>query len=223
MQFAVALIEYLISGIVASIWVFFLMKHHFPLPEEPLELLTKYKELVVVIYFPLVYILGIYVDTLSSFLIRRFKQLDASSSKCCLYRGPRKAFATCFALIAGDPKSDAYGKSSKILAQSIPDAARTMESYVSRDRIARGMALNALCGAIVAWLYAPEPYRMSSVITCLIVTVVSLFMYVRLHRLSSQFKAATVRNIETTVRNTEASKGSNVAAAKMSLRNDRSA
>ncbi len=38
----------------------------------------------------------------------------------------------------GVPKSDPYERSADILSHSIPDMVRTMESYVSRDRMARG-------------------------------------------------------------------------------------
>lgn len=66
MQFAAALIEYLISGIVASIWVVLIINAYITLP---LTDIKDYKEIFVVIYFPIAYILGIYVDVVSSFFI----------------------------------------------------------------------------------------------------------------------------------------------------------
>ena len=81
MQFS-ALIEYLISGIVASIWAVALINQFIPLP---IESIKEYKEIFVVIYFPLAYILGIYVDVVSSFLIRRTKEISRSLNKYSLF------------------------------------------------------------------------------------------------------------------------------------------
>jgi hypothetical protein len=72
MQFAAALIEYLITGIVASTWVVALINHYTSLP---LQEIQNYKEIFVVAYFPIAYILGIYIDVTSSFLIRRSKEI----------------------------------------------------------------------------------------------------------------------------------------------------
>ncbi|WP_338799288.1 hypothetical protein V9K81_03535 [Pseudomonas monteilii] len=194
MQFAVALIEYLISGIVASVWVALVINNFVPLP---LNKINDYKEIFVVIYFPVAYVLGIYVDTTSSFLIRRAKSLDSSfegASK--LYSWLRKFFVSAYNFFAGKPKQDSYERGAEILSQSIPDTVRTMEAYVSRDRIARGAALNSLAGAISVFFYAPTDIRVPVSIGCLIMFVYSLFMYKRLRRLSSRFKRVAISKIK---------------------------
>jgi hypothetical protein len=194
MQFAVALIEYLISGIVASAWLLAVLNHYIPLP---FELISDYKELLLVIYFPIAYIMGIYVDAASSFLIRRTKEIDKALDK---YVEPYSRFR-CFVVkifeyIAGKPKPDSYERSAEILSYSIPDAVRTMEAYVSRDRIARGMALNSFIGAITAYIYAPSTLKSAVTVACLVSLVISLLAYKRLRRLSSRFKRAALSKIK---------------------------
>jgi len=68
MQFAVALIEYLISGIVASVWITAIARNYIQIP---LADIKEYKEIFVIVYFPIAYILGIYVDTTSSFFNKK--------------------------------------------------------------------------------------------------------------------------------------------------------
>jgi hypothetical protein len=186
MQFAVALIEYLISGIVASVWVTAIARNYIQIP---LADIKEYKEIFVIVYFPIAYILGIYVDTTSSFLIRRAKEIDAAASESNNpYVWLRNGFAFTYEFIAGKPKIDSYERSAEILSYSIPDAVRTMEAYVSRDRIARGVALNSFAGAITALVYAPCELKNPIFFGCLISFIYSLFMYKRLRRLSSRFK-----------------------------------
>lgn len=185
MQFAVALIEYLISGIIASVWVAAIITSYIKLP---LDSIKDYKEIFAIVYFPIAYILGIYVDTTSSFLIRRFKELGdmVGSFKSC--SRIIQFILPVYVFLVGKAKTDSYERSAEVLARSIPDAVRTMEAYVSRDRIARGAALNALAGAITAFAYAPPEIMVPASVGCLLMLVYSLLMYKRLRRLSSRFK-----------------------------------
>lgn len=197
MQFAVALIEYLISGIVASAWLVTVLNNYTPLP---FKLISDYKELLLVIYFPIAYILGIYVDAASSFLIRRTKEIDTAANKHIKpYAWLRCGVVKCFTFIAGTPKPDSYERSAEILSYSIPDAVRTMEAYVSRDRIARGMALNSFIGAITAYIYAPCELKSAITIVCLASLIISLLAYKRLRRLSSRFKRAVLPKIRKSI------------------------
>ncbi len=192
MQFAVALIEYLITGLVASAWLMTVLSNHI---SQLIKLISDYKELFLVIYFPIAYILGIYVDAVSSFLIRRIKQIDVSLKGIKPYSFLRCLAVKIFSFIAGIPKQDSYERSSEILSYSIPDVVRTMEAYVSRDRIARGMAFNSLIGAITAFVYAPDELQSVITIACLSSLFISLLIYKRLRRLSSRFKRAVLPNI----------------------------
>jgi len=193
MQFAVALIEYLITGIVASAWLIVILQNYIPVP---LEIISNHKEFFVIVYFPMVYILGIYVDAISSFLIRRMKEIDESGNKRNKsYAWVRCGVVKCFNVIAGTPKKDSYDRSAEILSYSIPDAVRTMDAYVSRDRIARGMALNSFAGAVAAYVYAPYQLKLPITVACLASLIISMLAYKRLRRLSSRFKRVALAKI----------------------------
>jgi hypothetical protein len=205
MQFAVALIEYLISGIVASAWLVAVLSNYIPLP---IKFISDYKEIFLVVYFPTAYILGIYVDAVSSFFIRRTKEIYTAARKHIKpYAWPSCGIVKCFYFIAGKPKPDPYEGSAEILSYSIPDAVRTMEAYVSRDRIARGMALNSFIGAITAYTYAPCELKPAITSACIASLFISLLVYKRLRRLSSSFKMAVLpkirKNSTANAKNTE--------------------
>lgn len=189
MQFAVALIEYLISGIVASFWLVALLTYYGGITIAELKGIKDELAVLAVVYFPLAYILGIYVDASSSFLIRRIIGFDNNAkTRCVAYKCVRSKISGFFAFIAGTPKPDSYERSAEILSHSISDAVRTMEAYVSRDRIARGVALNSFIGVFVSLLCAPPEKRWLLSLVCIVSTVYSLIMYKRLRRLSSRFK-----------------------------------
>ncbi|WHR59270.1 hypothetical protein [Acinetobacter haemolyticus] len=189
MQFAAALVEYLISGIVASIWIVLVINAYIPLP---LTEIKEYKEVFAVIYFPIAYIFGIYVDVVSSFLIRRLKQLYKKLLDNKIVNSIHKGLAWLIKMIFGTPKEDAYERSAEILSYSKGDLVRTMEAYVSRDRIARGMVLNSFIGAIMSAIYLQTPLRTYVSILCLILTIISVLIWVRLRRLSSTFKRVAI-------------------------------
>lgn len=194
MQFAAALIEYLITGIVASIWMATLINKYINLP---LGEIKEYKEIFVVVYFPVAYILGIYIDVTSSFLIRRTKELYEPISKTRIFSPVHKAIAWVISKIVGNPKEDSYERSAEILTYSTGDLVRTMEAYVSRDRIARGMALNSLFGGLVSAFFIPDDLRAPVSIACFISFVVSVLVWIRLRRLSSRFKRVAISKLST--------------------------
>lgn len=199
MQFAVALIEYLISGIVASVWAVALLTYYGDITIAELKDLKDELAVAAVVYFPLAYILGIYVDATSSFLIRRIIDIDNNANaKYSAYKYTRSKISRLFCVIAGTPKPDSYERSAEILSHSISDAVRTMESYVSRDRIARGVALNSFIGIFVSLLCAPPDKRWLLSLVCIVLTVYSLIMYKRLRRLSSHFKKVALVHIRKT-------------------------
>lgn len=199
MQFAVALIEYLISGIVASIWAIALLTYYGDISIADLKTHKEELSVLAVVYFPLAYILGIYVDATSSFLIRRFLDIDIKvNNRFLVYKYFRSIFRRFFYFIAGTPKSDSYERSAEILAHSISDTVRTMEAYVSRDRIARGVALNSFTGFFVSLLCAPPDKKLFLAFVCIALTGYSLVMYKRLRRLSSRFKSVALKHIRQT-------------------------
>lgn len=194
MQFAVALIEYLISGVVASAWLTAVFVNYYPLI---LHTTNDHKEILILIYLPIAYILGIYVDATSSYIIRRIKELLGRLNKQVnISPATLNILALTYRFIVGTPKTEPYKNTAAIMAYSPADAVRTMEAYVSRDRIARGTAFNALAGTVVACLYAPPEYKTLITTICLVAFVYSIMMHKRLTRLSSSFKKVVLENLE---------------------------
>ncbi len=191
MKFA-ALIEYLISGIVASVWVVLLINEAIPLPADAIK---DYKEIFVVVYFPIAYILGIYVDVISSFLIRRIKELFEKPNKYPASNKPTPLAKMVSCIFFGKPKEDSYERSATILAYTPADLVKTMDAYVSRDRIARGMALNSLVLAFVFLNLLPCEINWKAFIICIIVFLVSIAIWGRLRRLSSRFKKVAIEKL----------------------------
>jgi len=92
----------LISGIVASVWITAIARNYIQIP---LADIKEYKEIFVIVYFPIAYILGIYVDTTSSFLIRRAKEIDAVANDSNKpYVWLRNRFVFTYEFIAGKQK-----------------------------------------------------------------------------------------------------------------------
>lgn len=194
MQFAVALIEYLISGVVASAWLTAVLLNHYPLL---LHTINDHKDILILVYLPIAYILGIYVDATSSYIIRRAKELLSWVNKqVTISPTTLDTLSRIYRFIVGTPKAEPYKNTAAIMAYSPADAVRTMEAYVSRDRIARGTALNAFAGAVVACFYAPFEDKTLVTTICLVAFVYSIMMHRRLSRLSSSFKEVVLKNLK---------------------------
>lgn len=139
MQFVAALIEYLISGLISFAWLAPLINIFvYPIIDlasnSALSALLP-KEFIVLIFLPIAYVIGIFVDLFSSMLLnligfRSYRFSDTSP--------PGKAYKKTIAVItqAGDTNS----------------LIRMMELYVSRHRIMRGVCLNALMTAVI-WIF----------------------------------------------------------------------
>lgn len=189
MQFATALIEYLISGIVASIWIMMIID---PDVTSHLNKFDNYKDIFVLMYFPIAYVIGMYIDTISSFILNRLNEIYSKLLEI-KFLGNIHKVSNCFIKkVFGEPKENSYKKSAKILSYSEVDIIRTMESYVSRDRIARGMLLNSFITGIVCVIYL----KFTIAIVCLFFSIISFLVWVRLDRLSSKFKDAAIENLE---------------------------
>lgn len=167
MQFVAALIEYLITGLIALAWIVPLIdKLIFPVASIEVE---KYKELLVLLCFPVVYVLGIYIDVLASHAFKYVKGLFKKASN----------------------EEDSYTRTAKILARGNDNLARSMETYVGRHRIARGVALNSLFGACTTVIVWPENWR-SVLIGCVFMLGLSIYMEHRLRVLSDRFKKKAI-------------------------------
>lgn len=180
MQYTAALIEYVITGLISLIWITLLLSTN-------IDFLTidynKYKELLLIAIFPLAYIVGILIDTISSFLfkaigdfIKNKKEKGAPNDK--------NAF------------KNSYGKSAEILSYSISDTIRTMESYVSRDRIVRGMALNSFIIGISMIIVLDITKMHLFIVASFALTIISILIRVRLKGLSDSFKLKAIHNLK---------------------------
>ena len=189
MQFA-ALVEYLVSGIVGSVWIAAIVNEFIPIKMGDIK---EFKEIVVVVYFPIAYILGIYVDVISSYVIRRVKEFYKLSLNKNIFKKVANICSKIFYFIAGTPKSDPYKNASIILSYSPSDLVKTMDAYVSRDRMARGMALNSFISAFVSLWVLPCHIARKAFVVSLIVFFVSILIWRRLRRLSSTFKKVAIK------------------------------
>jgi hypothetical protein len=113
----------------------------------------------------------------------------------CIFEMACRRLAKIILLVTGTPKENSYERSAEILSHSTGDLVRTMEAYVSRDRIARGMALNSLIGAFVSFALLTGPLKISVPVACLISFTISLLIWVRLRRLSSRFKRVALAKL----------------------------
>lgn len=180
MQYTAALIEYVITGLISLIWIALLLSTN-------IDFLTidynKFKEVLLIVIFPLAYIAGIFIDTISSLL---FKAIDniLGNQKTKNTPNDENAF------------KKSYEKSAEILSYSISDIIRTMESYVSRDRIARGMALNSLMIGIsmIIVLDIKEIYPL--ILASFALTIISILTRVHLKGLSDTFKLKAIHNLK---------------------------
>jgi len=179
MQYTAALIEYVIRGMISLLGITLLLSTNI----DYLAIdYNKFKEVILVLTFPLAYVTGIFIDTTSSLLFnileyrfghlkKKFKSSDANAFK------------------------QSYEKSAEILSYSISDTIRTMESYVSRDRVARGMALNSLMVGISMILVLDIKANYPLIVACFALTITSILIRVRLKALSDSFKLKAIHKL----------------------------
>lgn len=180
MQYTAALIEYVITGLISLIWIALLLSTNIDFQTIDYN---KYKEVLLILIFPLAYIAGIFIDTTSSLLFKAIDKIFRES------KGKNKS---------NDESSfkNSYGKSAEILSYSISDIIRTMESYVSRDRIARGMALNSLMIGISMIIVLDFKERYPLIVASFALTITSILINVRLKGLSDSFKTKAIHNLK---------------------------
>jgi hypothetical protein len=183
MQSATALIEYLVTGIIASLWFGLAITGYLDLSAQNIK---DYKEIIVIAIFPISYVLGIFIDTASSYSIRIINEF----SKYITPKIPtfKKMFTFLLKKIAVKPKTEPYVRSAEILSHSPPDIVKTMEAYVSRDRIARGMALNCFIGFCISYFSLSGSNQNLTLAICSIFFALSVMSWFRLRRLSQAFK-----------------------------------
>lgn len=158
MQFASALLEYLVSGFVALLWLV-------PLCRAAVGARTPWPQInepSLYLYLPAAYVLGILLDATSSYLLERFRRDGQSRAS--------------------------YDRSVHILTHGSEHLIRTMEAYVGRDRIARGVVLSAAISLpVYLFVFTGKP-QVYAVAGSLVALVWSFLVWHRLDNLSSKFK-----------------------------------
>ncbi|EGI71569.1 hypothetical protein [Pseudoalteromonas distincta] len=182
MQYAAALIEYLVTGIISLIWIGLYSSQYIDISAQNIK---DYKEVIVICIFPIAYVFGIYVDVTSSYLLKRFNNFAKFIAKhisCPAY------LIQVLNLIVGTSKSEPYKRSAEILSYSPSDTIKTMEAYVSRDRIARGMALNSFAIGCISIVTLAGNTRCIVISLSVAISIISILAWFRLRRLSKAFK-----------------------------------
>lgn len=186
MQYAAALIEYVVTGLISLVWIILLVSIYVDINDYDYN---KYKEIIIICIFPTAYIAGIFIDVISSYTLKLLanilKQLNNKIENVSLLCKVKKSFQVIFTKFLD---KDSYNKSAEILSFSTPDTIRTMEAYVSRDRIARGMFLNSLIISFVLIINPEGHIKTKLIIASFTVAFISLFIRIRLLSLSNTFK-----------------------------------
>jgi len=192
MQFASALVEYLAAGIAALLWLR-------PLAQKILNFEIPINEASVVLVLPMAYVLGIYIDSTSSFVISRIRHLceilrlrkfPLRNALKRIRNALKRIQITCL----GTPYSGTYDRTVPILSKSPELLAQTMLTYVGRDRIARCMALNSVLGILTVLVISPGNQALLGILV--VALLWSLLLWFRLKRLSSKFKDQAFKTLQ---------------------------
>jgi hypothetical protein len=167
-QFAATFVEYLVTGTVALIWIV-------PLGLALLRrdwawLGSVLGEQAVLLAIPVLYVVGMYVDSGASLLLKGVKRRIRGT--------PRRA--------------NRYDDTVAVLSHS-PELAQELRALVSRDRVARGTTLNLMLAVAVIALTQHGPGRARLLVAAVLLSLVSLALWWRFDDLSREFKRSAVR------------------------------
>ncbi len=189
MQFLTALVEHLVVGVVALLWLLPTASSFNLLP--CLVDLDKHKEILLAVGVPIAYVVGMYIDVIASLFflpVRRF-----------LNFGDKKWRERFFGSHLGSASGVAYDKSAKILIHSPDEAARYMLQLSSREKIARGVALNFLLAAVANIYLPPSNFSISASIMFGL-GIFGFFVWLRLNALTDIYKSNLVSGISVNLR-----------------------
>ena len=131
----------------------------------------------IALYLPIAYVIGVYLDGASGRMLRRWRFHGSSQAP--------------------------YDRTTRILSVGSVELVKTMSAYVGRDRIARGVLLNALIAIIVFPATLAGSTRWVAEACAVIVFATSVFVWKHFDRLSSEFKENAVRHLERRMRANE--------------------
>lgn len=131
------LVEYLINGCIALLWVICLF------PQYIIDNLYDSEKLLLI---PVAYVIGMFIDYIAWLLTRPLKKLIRNSALNSL----KKAFKESNSSI--DINQYAYFWEEKVeIEKNYPDLNKEIRSRSSRDRIARGTIINLIALSICYW------------------------------------------------------------------------
>jgi hypothetical protein len=171
MQIPGLLVEYLISGSFAMIWLL------------PLLLLTGYTPqkddaAILIVFLPALYVVGMIIDFISGFIVKPHK-----------YRIKKRVYEG-FKL-----KSMSEQVTEIKLLLHAPELAKSSEMRSSRDRIARGTITNAFLITVVAVAYTQQ-FGITAAVTSasigLIAVIICWRMWVRFQTLSYRYQIRAI-------------------------------
>lgn len=184
MQFAASFVEYLITGCTALLWLIPLWLAVLG-PGLPCDVsLDKY----VLVLLPVLYVVGMLVDSISSELLQPLKPVVRGTKK---QEQQTKRDGSLKDTEKREDRAAPYSNTVFILYHS-PELGKAMLAHTSRDRIARGAFLNSLLAFCITlggnWGWQPS-------LAALVLTIVLFAMWWRFERLSHDFKQHAVEII----------------------------
>ncbi|MRW89034.1 hypothetical protein GJ699_03460 [Duganella sp. FT80W] len=176
MQFIAALIEHLVVGLVALLWLLPIANQLTLIPDVKI---ADHKEVLIAIGLPVAYVVGMYVDVFASLLSSFIKRaLDAYGST---WR------SKIFGAHLSSKNGKSYERTAKILKQSPDEAARYLLQLSSREKIARGVYLNFLIAAAVNFLLPTSKYYVPPLLLIAMFSI-GVLAWLRLNALTDNFK-----------------------------------
>lgn len=193
MSFPGLLIEYLITGATAFLWMWFLLHHAIVPAELRLDMIDSAKLTLIV---PFAYVLGMIIDFVSKLVTEALKWLLVKRALLPLrriisttlpdrYKNLKRAIEL--------RKRDSAPLSQQQVLLAAGELGKQLEMRSSRDRVARGAFLNTLIGtAVVTSYYAAQPqteFFSKSVLAGGLVLASLLFaMWYRFDRLTDRYR-----------------------------------
>jgi hypothetical protein len=191
MSLAGMLVEYLITGCSALIWIWLILL----LPGADLPAGVNARELEahqVAFFVPILYVLGLFIDYLAKgltdFLDERVRQQLWRSAARRLSKFTQED-SRLGKWLAGPKSYDGSIEYADIFFHA-PDLGKQLELRSTRDRVARGALMNTLLiGATLAWYSNETGYAPLSlvIIATLVGCWIWFMIWLRLHRLTDKY------------------------------------
>jgi hypothetical protein len=185
------LIEYLITGATAFLWLWFLVNHPYSVVPDDLRL-AKIDAATIALLAPFAYVLGMVIDFASirvtdALVYRLLWPLRRAISNALPVAWPNLKRA-----LEPRQRLKAPLSQQEVLLASA-ELAKQLEMRSSRDRIARGAFLNALLGtAVISSFYATQPQmKVSStfiLVGGLVLASLLFAMWLRFARLTYRYR-----------------------------------